>query len=119
MNQTCNQLKTISRPFGFYMVQKTAMKSNLVALLDQICQGANDLFDSPARSDDSQKWVDFIHTYWHADCVRFRSLDAFTNHYRNWYKRKGYNFNVRKAKKIHQLSSALIAVFPKDDSINS
>lgn len=115
MDKTRNQLKTMNRQFGFYMDQKTAMKNNLIALLDQTFPGANNFFDSPARSDGSQKWVDFVHTYWHVDCVRSKSLDAFTEHYQNWCKRKGYNFSAAKATAIYQLSSDMIAVFPKDD----
>ena len=115
MDKTRNQLKTMNRQFGFYMTQKTAMKNNLIALLDQTYPGANDFFDSPARSDGSQKWVDFVHTYWHVDCVRSKSLNAFIEHYQNWCKRKGYNFSADKATKIYQLSSDLIAVFPKND----
>ena len=116
MDKTRNQLKTMNRQFGFYMALKTAMKNNLIALLDQTYPGANDFFDSPARGDGSQKWVDFVHTYWHVDCVRSRSPEAFTEHYQDWCKRKGYNFSARKAEKIHQLSSDMIAVFPKDGS---
>ena len=116
MDKTRNQLKTMNRQFGFYMVQKTAMKNNLIALLDQTYPGANDFFTSPARSDGSQKWVDFVHTYWHVDCVRSRSLAAFTEHYQNWCRRKGYNFSAGKAEKVYQASSDLIAVFPKDSS---
>ena len=116
MDKTRNQLKTMNRQFGFYMAHKTAMKNNLIALLDQTFPGANDFFDSPARSNGSQKWVDFVHTYWHVDCVRSKSLDAFTQHYQNWCKRKGYNFSAAKAEDIYQLSSDMIAVFPKDSS---
>ena len=116
MDKTRNLLKTMNRQFGFYMAQKTAMKNNLIALLDQTYPGANDFFDSPARSDGSQKWVDFVYTYWHVDCVRCKSLSAFTGHYQNWCKRKGYNFNAEKAEKVYQASCDLIAVFPKDDN---
>ena len=116
MDKARNQLKTMNRQFGFYMNQKTAMKNNLIALLDQTYPGANDFFGSPARSNGSQKWVDFVHTYWHVDCVRSRSLDAFTEHYQNWCRRKGYNFSAFKAEDIYRLSSDIIAVFPKDDS---
>lgn len=116
MDKTRNQLKTMNRQFAFYMDQKTAMKNNLIALIDQTYPGSNDFFDSPARSDGSQKWVDFVHTYWHVDCVRSKSLKAFTEHYQNWCKRKGYNFSSDKAEKIYYLSSDLIAVFPKDDN---
>ena len=116
MDKTRNQLKTMNRQFSFFMAQKTAMKNNLIALLDQAYPGANDFFDSPARSDGSQKWVDFVHTYWHVECVRSKSLNAFTEHYQNWCKRKGYNFSAAKAEKIYHASSDLIAVFPKDDN---
>ena len=60
--------------------------------------------------------MDFVYTYWHVDCVRRKSLNAFIEHYQNWCKRKGYNFSASKAEKIYQLSSDLIAVFPKDDN---
>jgi len=116
MDKIRNQLKTMNRQFGFYMDQKTAMKNNLIALLDQTYPGANDFFDSPARSDGSQKWVDFVYTYWHVNCVRGKSLNAFTEHYQNWCKRKGYNFSADKAAKVYQASCDLIAVFPKDDN---
>ncbi len=116
MDKTRNQLKTMNRQFGFYMDQKTAMKNNLIALLDQTYPGANDFFDSPARSDGSQKWVDFVHTYWHVDCVRHKSLPAFAKHYQNWCRYKGYNFSADKAEQIYQASCDLIAVFPKDDN---
>lgn len=116
MDKTRNQLKTMNRQFGFYMDQKTAMKNNLIALLDQTYPGANDFFDSPARPDGNQKWVDFVHTYWHVDCVRTKSREAFTEHYKSWCKRKGYNFSADKAENIYQLSCDLIAVFPKDDN---
>ena len=116
MDKTRNQLKTMNRQFGFYMSQKTSMKNNLISLLDQTYPGANDFFDSPARSDGSQKWVDFIHTYWHVDCVRGRSLSAFVEHYQNWCKRKSYNFSAEKAEKVYQASLDLIAVFPKDNN---
>ena len=114
MDEIRNQLKTMNRQFGCYMDQKTAMKNNLISLLDETYPGANSFFDSSVREDGSQKWVDFVYTYWHVDCVRGKSLKAFTEHYQNWCKRKGYNFSVRKVKEIYEKSSGLIAMFPKD-----
>ena len=116
MDELRNQLKTMNRQFGFYMDQKTAMKNNLIALLDQTFPGANNFFDSPARPDGSQKWVDFVYTYWHVDCVRGKSLAAFSEHYQSWCKRKGYNFSAAKAEEVYAAASDLIAVFPKDDN---
>ena len=96
------------------MDQKTSMKNNLIVLLDQTYPGANNFFNSPAKSDDSQKWVDFANTHWHVDCIRTRSLDAFTAHYKNWCKRRDYNFSADRAEEIYRISSYLIAVFPND-----
>lgn len=116
MDEIRNQLKTMNRQYGFFTDQKTAMKNNLIAILDETYPGANNFFDCKAREDGHQKWVDFVYTYWHVDCVRGKSLKAFTEHYQNWCKRKGYNFSVRKVKEIYEKSSDLIAMFPKDDT---
>ena len=51
-----SQLKTMNLQFAFFMKQKTAMKNNLISLLDHTYPSVNDFFDSPARSDESQKW---------------------------------------------------------------
>ena len=51
MDELRNQLKTMNRQFGFYMKHKTAMKNNLISILDQTYPGVNTYFDSPARSD--------------------------------------------------------------------
>jgi len=115
MDELRNQLKTMNRQFGFYMKHKTAMKNNLIGILDQTYPGVNTYFDSPARSDGNQKWVDFASTYWHVDCVRKMSLNAFIDHYQNWCKRKKYNFSQYITKLIikqavNQLNSASATV---------
>ena len=110
-----NQLKTMNRQFSFYMKHKTAMKNNLIGILDQTYPGVNSYFDSPARDDGSQKWVDFATTYWHVDLVRKMSLNAFISHYQKWCKRKKYNFSRAKAEEIYVASKELIPVLPKDN----
>ena len=115
MDELRNQLKTMNRQFSFYMKHKTAMKNNLIGILDQTYPGVNTYFDSPARSDGSQKWVDFASTYWHVDCVRKMSLNAFVEHYQNWCKRKKYNFSKSKAEEIYGKAKELVPVLPKDD----
>lgn len=115
MDELRNQLKTMNRQFGFYMKHKTAMKNNLIGILDQIYPGVNTYFDSPARSDGSQKWVDFASTYWHVDCVRKMSLNAFTDHYQKWCKRNKYNFSQAKAEEIYGTAKELVPVLPKDE----
>ena len=115
MDELRNQLKTMNRQFGFYMKHKTAMKNNLIGILDQTYPGVNTYFDSPARSDGSQKWVDFASIYWHVDCVRKISLNAFTDHYQKWCKRKKYNFSKSKAEEIYGKAKGLVPVLPKDE----
>ena len=115
MDELRSQLKIMNRQFDFYMKHKTAMKNNLISLIDQTYPGANTYFDSPARDDGSQKWVDFLDTYWHVDCVRKMSLEAFTDHYQKWCGRKKYNFSKSKAEEIYGKAKGLIPVLPKDN----
>jgi len=114
MDEIRNQLKTMNRQFGFYMKHKTAMKNNFIAILDQTYPGVNTYFNSPARDDGSQKWVDFAATYWHVDCVLKMSLHAFTDHYQKWCKRNKYNFSQLKAEEIYGAAKELVPVLPKD-----
>lgn len=48
MDELRNQLKTMNRQFGFYIKHKTAMKNNLIGILDQTYPGVNTYFDSAA-----------------------------------------------------------------------
>ena len=91
------------------------MKNNLIAPVDQTYPGANSFFDSSARDDGHQKWVDFVYTYWPVDRVRVMSLNAFTKDFQKWCKRAGYNSSPSKAEEVYEASADLIAVLPKDD----
>lgn len=105
----------MNRRFDFYMKHKTAMKNNLIDIFDQTYLCASTYFDSLAREDGSQKWVDFATTYWHVDCVRKLSLNDFTEHYQKWCKRRKYNFSQPKAEEIYRKAKELVPVLPKDD----
>lgn len=108
------QLKNMNRQYGLYSKNKTALKNNLIALLDQTYPAVNTLFESPVREDGSQKWVDFAASFWHVDCVRSLSEKAFTERYRKWCKSHRYNFNASKAARIHADAKELIAMLPKN-----
>ena len=70
-------LKTMNRQFQLAIKQKTATANNLIALQEQSFPGIRKLFDSPVRSDGTQKWVDFTHDFWHTDCVRSWQSERF------------------------------------------
>ena len=114
MDTIRNQLKTLNRQCGLYSKTKTAMKNNLIALLDQTDPGMNALFDSPVREDGTQKWVDFAAAFWHVDCVRGMSLTAFTEKYRKWCKKHRYHFSSDKAAEVYEKAGDQIAMLPKD-----
>lgn len=87
MDEIHDQLETMNRQFGLYMKHKTAMKNNLIGILNQTFPSANAFFDSPAREDGSQKWC----------------------------QRKKHNFSKTKAEEIYETSKDLVSVLPKDD----
>lgn len=114
MDTKRSQLKNLNRQYGLYSKTKTALKNNLIALLDQTWPGVNTLFESPARDDGSQKWVDFVYTFWHIDVVHKMTQTAFTERYRKWCKRHHYNFSQAKAVEIYHKADDQITLLPKD-----
>ena len=115
MDAVRQNLKTFSRQYNLYIKTKTALKNNLVALLDQSFPGANTLFGSPARSDGRQKWVDFVMEFWHCECVVGLSEKAFSERYRKWCKKNGYNFSEVKALEIYASSAGHFVTMPKNE----
>ena len=100
-------LKTLNRQFHLASKQKTASANNLIALLEQTFPGVRKCFDSPVRNDGSQKWVDFVITFWHADCVRKYSKGAFAERYQKWCKRHGYLVRSNTVEKVITLPKTL------------
>ena len=116
MDKRREQLKILNRQYSLYTKNKTALKNNLIALLDQSFPGANTFFDSPVREDGSQKRVDFAASFWHVDCVRSLGIKTFTERYQKWCKRHGYNFNVSKAAVVYEEAKELVPILPKNES---
>ena len=106
-------LKTLNRQFQLASKQRTATVNNLIALQEQSFPGIRKLFDSPVRSDGTQKWVDFAHDFWHVDCVRSGSQNAFTERYRKWCKRNRYQFSMEKADEVYALAKSAVVLVQK------
>ena len=106
-------LKTLNRQFQLASRQKTATANNLIALQEQSFPGIRKLFDSPVRSDGSQKWVDFTHDFWHVDCVRSGSQDAFAERCRKWCKRNRCQFSMEKAAEVYALAKSAVVLVQK------
>ena len=108
------QLKLMSRQYNFYMKHVVQFKNNLIAILDKTFPGANELFNSPLRKDGHEKWVDFVATFWHCDCIARTGQSAFTERYRMWCKSKGYNFSEEKAFDVYVSSLGHWTTLPKN-----
>lgn len=115
METVRQQLKLCSRQYDLYMKNIVALQNNLISLTDKTFPGVNELFKSPERADGHQKWVDFVMSFWHCDCVCRVSEKAFTERYQKWCKRKGYNFRAEKASDLYAASCGNITTLPKND----
>lgn len=109
-------LKTLNRQFHLASKQKTASVNNLIALLEQTFPGVRKCFDSPVRNDGSQKWVDFVITFWHADCVRKYSKEAFAERYRKWCKRHGYLVRSSTVDEVYTLAQNAVVLVAKSQT---
>ncbi len=116
MEAVRQQLKLCSRQYNLYMKTIVALQNNLISLTDKTFPGVNELFSSPERTDDHQKWVDFFLSFWHCECVCRDSDKAFTERYRKRCKRKGYNFSEEKALDLYTHSCGHITTLPKNDN---
>jgi len=65
-------------------------ENNLIALLTTAFPDKNLLFSGLAKADGSEKWVDFVATFWHCECVCRLTEKAFPSKYQKWYKKYGY-----------------------------
>ena len=106
-------LKNCHRQYRQYSKVQTVLKNNLISLLDTVFPNANRLFNSPVRTDGSEKWVDFVAEFWHCECVCERSKKAFVNKYQRWCRKHGYNFSEEKAQTIYDEANGHIGVMPK------
>lgn len=109
-------LKNCYRQYQQYSKVQTMLKNNLISLLDTTFPGMNRLFNTPARADGSEKWVDFAADFWHCGCVCECSEKVFMNKYQRWCRKHGYNFSERKALDIYTEASGHIGVMPMSDT---
>ena len=109
-------LKNCYRQYQQYSKVQTMLKNNLISLLDTTFPGVNRLFSSPARSDGSEKWVDFAADFWHCGCVCKHSERVFMNKYQRWCRKHGYNFSEEKTHDIYTEASGHIGVMPMSDT---
>ena len=100
-------LKNCYRQYQQYSKVQTILKNNLISLLDTAFPNANRLFSSPPRADGSEKWVDFIATFWHCECVSSLSEKAFVTKYQKWCIKHGYNFSQDRKPPVLGLSAVL------------
>jgi len=110
------QLKNCYRQYRHYTKVHTMLRNNLISLLDTVFPSVNSLFSSPARADGSEKWIDFVDTFWHCEHVCGLSLSAFEKKYQKWCKKHHYNFSASKAEEIHVFACGHIGVLPKNET---
>ena len=116
MDTVRQQLKLCSRQYDLYMKTAVSLQNNLISLTDKTFPGVNELFSSPERADGHQKWVDFVMTFWHCDCICRVSEKAFTERYEKWCRRKGYHFSAEKALDIYAGSCGHFTTLPKNSN---
>ena len=110
------ELKTLNRQLSLYTKCETALKNNLIALLDGSFPGANKLFSPETRANGHEKWVDFAERFWHRDCVCSLSRNAFSESYRKWCKKSGARWSADKANEIYDYARTQMATTQKNET---
>lgn len=105
-------LKVYNRQCSQYAKLKVVLVNNLIALSDQTFPGIDSLFGKTPRQDGHQKWIDFIKSYWHKDCIIKKSFKSFDNSYKKWCSKNGYHYQSNKTIDIYQLAYEAVASMP-------
>ena len=112
-------LKLLNRQYHQTVKLQTTLKVNLISLLDMTFPNVNRLFTSPARmSDGHEKWVDFVGSFPHRDCVAKLSLSAFKIKYRSWCRKNKYSYSDTKAAEIHSFGRKAISALPFSEGVS-
>lgn len=84
-------LKTQCRLYERILTSSVSLRNGLISLLDQTFPGINQMFYVMRKETNGHiKWVDFVRTYWHKECVTGLSRLRFTENYTRWCKREAY-----------------------------
>ncbi len=113
---TRTMMKNCYRQYQQYSKVQTILKNNLISLLDTTFPGINRLFSSPVRADGREKWLDFVDTFWHCECVSKLSENTFSAKYQKWCQRNGYNYSQTKASKLHSFARTCVTSLPKSET---
>ena len=108
------QLQLYSRQYWHYGKIKTMHKNNLDALLEQVFPQIKSAFSKSNRDNGHEKWVDFVGTFWHIECVSNLSGAKFHDKFKKWCHRNEYHYRKTQAVKIHDIARKYAAVLPKD-----
>lgn len=107
-------LKLLNRARETSLKQQTMNKNSLISILDKTYPGINKLFPSQMRDDGTQKWVDFVSTFWHCECITKQNFNTFLNRYERWCERHHYHFSEEKAREIYEFSQELVPTMNRD-----
>jgi transposase len=111
---TRQKLKEFSRQLNASDKLLTRLKNNLQAIVDVTFPGVRRLLKSPARDDGHIKWVDFVCTFFHCDCVNRYDEAKFLEVYRKWCKKHGYLCVMKGAAKIYAAAHNQVTNLPCD-----
>jgi transposase len=109
------QLQIYNRQYCHYSKLKTMLKNNLDALLEQTFPFIRTAFSKHIHDDGHEKWVDFVGTFYHCECVSSLSETKFNEKFRKWCHKNGYHFRKTQAIKIYTTSKKYDAILPKDE----
>lgn len=109
-------LKTQCRPYECIVTSSVSLRNGLISLLDQTVPEINQMLYAMRKETNGHiKWVDFVRTYWHKECVTELSRLRFTESYARWCKREAFFYAVH-AERIYALAPNAVTSLPKNAS---
>ncbi|OON84661.1 IS110 family transposase [Oribacterium sp. C9] len=108
-------LKNYYHQYEQYSKLHTMISNNLISLLDITYPGVNKLFKSTPREDGHEKWVDFVHEFYHSSKVISYTRSVFHKRYNSWCKKYRYRYSESKADEIYNHAKQCVSTLPNNE----
>ena len=108
------QLKIANRYRLTVSKARISLENCLHSLSEKTFPGVDQLFSSPVSASGTLKWVDFYHSFWHADCIAQLSREKFHERYQKFCKKHKYLYDITTADRIYDHAKNQFTYLPKD-----
>jgi len=111
-----NELKVLGNQYRSFMKSRQERCLALCNLLDRTNPGIYRVLDDFNRSNGKDKQCDFVHDFYHRDCITKYTRKKFIERYKSWTEKKGYRFSEAEAGQLYDIAKESIPTLESSET---